>query len=275
MTATASTRLAVLKNGRPRCVLSIAEKRSGDLILNLRSSQLSSIKAVPFGVDIPMSERGEPIRDYRYSVHMSSKSSSGVNTIKLHHLLTNGKYRTAIQYTSAIKRSDHFTLLYAKRCSRMDGPGYDLKKTKDAYCDLGTIGDEFTLCFSVFVGSSSRPFYVPYGPDFQCRQLIFKEFSLVVMYSFLSLPPHDNFGLSHAVTPTGGDPSPGYNEAQCVSIFDHLRYQMKEQHIGAIESQAPELVDAFMRAAIFFREARTDSREFREWSNRLKLGRII
>jgi hypothetical protein len=120
MASKSSARFAVIKDKKPRCILSIAEMKDGTLIIHLRASHLTSDVAVPFGIGIE--NRGEPIKEYRYTVHMSAESKLGINTIKLHQDLVNGSSLTAVQYTSAIKQSNNFAALYARQCSAMDDP---------------------------------------------------------------------------------------------------------------------------------------------------------
>jgi hypothetical protein len=161
--------------------------RDGTLILHLRASQLASEIAVPFGVDSTIN-RGEPISQYRYTVHTSRDSTQGINTINLHQDLMNGQSLDPqpIQFTTAIKRTKNFAFLYGRQCSALLDPRYDLSKSSDKFISLGPLTKEFTLVFGVFLGPADTPFFAD-GRDFQSLQVCFKEFSVVLLWSFL---PH-------------------------------------------------------------------------------------
>jgi hypothetical protein len=203
-----AVRFAVVKQGTPRCILSIAEMKGGDLILNLRANHLSHATGIPFGAGID--DRGDPIKEYRYTIHMSPDSKVGINTIKLHHDLENGTTLTAIQYTAAIKQTNSFAPIYARYCSALHDHRYDIKKINGRYESLGDLNNEFTLVFAVFVGPTDRLFSAV-GSYFQYRQVKFKEFSVVMLWSFLTAPPHDHSRLMHATTTKGYSQSRGYS----------------------------------------------------------------
>src|SRR5438105_3260601 len=144
-----TVRFAVVDEGKPRCVLSIAEMKDGTLILNLRAKQFAGDTAIPFSGGLPKEEWGTPIQEYRYTIHMSDDSKMGINTIKLHHDLEDGTSFTAVQYTSAVKQTRNFAPLYARHCTTLADEGYDIKKRNGRFESLGPITKHFTLILFV------------------------------------------------------------------------------------------------------------------------------
>jgi len=264
-----AARFAVTKQGNPRCVLSVSERPNGDLILNLRGKQLSHFEPIPFKTEDPNQFRGTPVRELRYSIHTSPNSVFGTNTLKLTRVLENGEEPASlVLYTTAIKDGSGFVPLYGRYCSAMNDKGYDIDKMNARFEFLGEISVNFTLVFAVFIGPPNRKFNI--GPEsfdtFQMRQLIFREFSLVFMWSFLSVTEQNSSWFLHLGTPAGGTPMPGFDEGTCLLVFQDVRERLRQHLVGTL-LKVSELAEfhRFISASTFFREARTGTPEFKVW----------
>jgi hypothetical protein len=190
----------------------------------------------------------------------------------LHQDLSNGASLTPtpVQYTTAVKQTDNFAPLYARQCSAMEDPRYDIRKKNGRFEGLGDIAKEFTLVFAVFLGPLNKSFTAS-GSDFQSVQLKFREFSLVMLWSFLTSSPHDSSQMMHAVTASGYHQSQGYSDMECIGIFDNFRAQLRDNYIS-LSAKEPTLSSfmPFIRACTYLKFAQMDTPEFREWSTRLK-----
>jgi hypothetical protein len=244
--------------------------KDGTLILHLRASQLASDVAAPFE---GTQDRGEPIKEHRYTVHTSPESKLSVNTFKLHKDLASGSSTTAIQYTSAIKKTNSFAPLYARQCSALDDSTYDIKGN-GKFVSLGQIIDSFTLVFAVFIGPSKKRFRIV-GSNYQFSQIAFREFSVLMLWSFLTAPAHGSSKLVHFGYPNDGH-SPGYSDEECIAIFDECRTVLKNHYISVLEREsrvAPQM--PVIRLATYLKYPRMDTLEFRAWGQVLKANGII
>jgi hypothetical protein len=279
MANTKTCRFAVIKENKPRCVLSIVEMKSGDLIVDIRGKQLASTTPSPFGTGIE--GRGSPIVEYRYTIHTSPDSKTRINTIKLHsvaedvRLLDENVSFRPIQYTAAIKQTNSFAALYARLCSSLEDPGYDIKKQNAKYESLGYTGELFTLVFCVFVAPRGRLLSAT-TDDFNFYSVDFKEFSITILWSFLTVPAHHHSRLVHALTPSEASRSPSLNDEECVQYFKAFREQLKLQNL-AILKQETIAAPAFegLRLAVFLRQADPKSPEYLAWLDTLHSRGII
>lgn len=210
--------------GKPRCLLSVSEMPSGDLILNLYLKELDGSIPAPFSNVIPEGGRGEPILEYRYTIHTSPNSTDNANTIKLHRILESGPTEPVYSRTSAIRSGSMFEPLYVRMCSALEGPGYDLKSGRGAIENLGLIKAPFTLVFAVLVGPPHKKFRCPVSGG-KHRRLQFRNFCLHILWSYLTLPPTNHGRIYHLSRP---GVSPGFNAIEAAQIFDNRRLTFKE-----------------------------------------------
>lgn len=268
------TRIVINSEGTLRCIGSIRERAHGDLLIDLRSNQLLRATGMLIGATSLDQTHGVGIREFRYSVHMSRDSRLGINTIKLTNVLENGEERTAVQMTSAIKQSNSFAGIYVRRCSNLLDDSYNLQRCDEPQIKLGEVNPLFTLIFAVFVGPRDREFVLPPLSDGRFQQVKFREFSIVIMWTFMGAPSHESAMFGHVVTPPGNNPSRGLNEIDCLMLFHVYRENLKAEYIRVFEKiEEAKIAMPMIRKASFFREARRETPEYVAWHTGLQLGR--
>jgi hypothetical protein len=145
---------------------------------------------------------GKLIDEQRYSLHTSPNSIHGVNTF--HHTYRVGEYlRHGYSFTKSIKSRTGFVPLFSRRCPNLAKQHYisGLKKNS-IEIRLGKYDPTmFMLLYSVFVGPPKREFLLFCSHEVLALQYQFSQFSLVVLWSFISLPSSDNGWQLHAEIP--------------------------------------------------------------------------
>lgn len=235
MTTPASFRCVVISEGKPRAILSVGERKSGDLVLSLRPGHTLRPPGRPLNRQGPHL----PILEHRYSVH-KSPDSNGLNTIKQTMELANGQVRALYNFTAAIKRNNLFAPILARRCSHFFGRAYDFNPKRGRNFVLAQIdASRFSLVFAVFVGAKDRLFALPYVPtNFQVAQLPLSEFRLVIIWSFLAISAHESstFVFVRSMPESTGYKE-GADETGCVQLFDRWRVQLKTELIQLLRAQ--------------------------------------
>lgn len=253
MSKTKVVNFAVVIDGTPRCVLSVIEKSSGDLILSLRSSGLVREHGTPIQATAtnPLSMHGAGIFEHRISVHRSEKSVLKISTIKLTSILESGEELTLVHYTSAVKKN-MFALLYARRCSTLDDKEHDVSNTAQ-FISLGNGHRMATLVFAVFVGPSDKRFaYSTANCDFAFIQEKFSTFSIVIVYSFLAFPAHESGSLFHVQSvnvqsvPEQAEGSV-LDENGCISQFIRLREHFQSE-LATVINKDPHVTNLLILA---------------------------
>ena len=274
MSSRNNIRIAVVCGDKPRCILSVKERRNGDLLLDIKGRQLAHPIGLPFVR--PDQWRGDPIREYRYSVHMSPASMTGINTIKLHHILRNGKAITAVQYTAAIKQTNNFSPIYVRQCSALSDAYYDIKAGERFDIVDKFDSDAFVLVFGAFIASAGRTFLSHPSPDIALRQITFREFSLLLMWSFLTVPSHDASSFEHFVTKPCEAQTHGHDENACIAIFRDARSRLRERFIERLNTE-PEMAPAMpiLRASDYVRAADKTTVEYRAWLRSLRAQGLV
>jgi len=258
MTSSSAARFVISSQGKLRSILSVAEKSNGELILNLRANQRIRATETLINSQSNDPKHGLGIKEYRYTAHISPNSD--INTIKLTRINEDGELFTEVQYTLAIKGTNSFAPLYARRCSSLEDKGYDIKNpVKGKNISLGKLVPGFTLVFTVFIGPSNRNFEFTPMNDFRVLQQRFKEFNIVIMFSFLNIPSHESGALLHAVTKKSNNASRGHTEPECVNIFNDFRRNLRGEFINTLGS-APEMSSLmpYLKESTYFHEANID-----------------
>jgi hypothetical protein len=272
----APVRFIAFIDAKPRCVLSARELKSGDLLLDLRAKQVAREPGVVMESRSADPNHGQDIIESRYSVHMSPKSTVA-NVIKLTHTLGNDTEITAVNYSSGIKHTNNFTPIYSRRCSDLRHASYDVDEVTKQDVVLGNWTlNAFTLVFAVFVGPSNRKFACPPHDDFQFQQVNFTEFSLVLLWSFLSIAGHVSQFFTHLGTRPDIGPTSAVSDAACITIFDRMRLNIKAEFVQTLGSE-PQFASLMplAHAAIYFSEPRVNTREYILWSQALIARGVI
>ena len=247
-------RFITMDDKTPKCFLSVRERPSGDLIIDARSKQFFRESGLPISATGTDPRHGVPIKQNRYSVHMSPESQMGVNTIKLTHVLANGETTTAVQYTAAIKRDRAFAFVFANRCGDLKEPCYDMKNYDGSSIMIPPWQSRFSLLYAVFVGPTDLPFRAPEPADICMAQFKLREFSVVLLYTWLNVPADDT-GMTTSVS---GIPGRGEVASQtpedCIEWFDVVRHMQREEFIQTLRAN-PTLASVMpvVEASRFFK----------------------
>jgi|SRR5579859_570433 len=254
--ASKSVRFAVIKNGRPRCVLTVAENSRGDLTLGLRANPIGRPSDDPKG--------RVAVLDYRYSVHVSPESKLGVNTIMLTRVLANGDTLRGVHYAVGIKSGDGFAPIYGNRCDNLDGAWHDIKKAIRNLVSLGEIEDLLSLVFMVSVGPRDRAFNLIAGHNYDFKQVKFREFSIVILWSFLSIYAHPSGSMTHILTE--GGPAPVLGETDIVRRFYFVRERLRRTFINNLRSEPGyETIWPLAERSKFFKSGVASDAKFQAW----------
>jgi hypothetical protein len=191
MTTKSGARFAVNVDGVPRSVLSIAVRKSGDLVLTPKSAE--SFRE--FG--LRLAHRGETehhnsrIISQKFSVHPSRESVTGVNVITHNLVRASGTVKTR-QHTKAIKTRRGFAYLYSRRCPDLTPKHYEPRRRSGVNYEIGSYAPaEFTLMMAVAVGYAETPFNVIHPGTVNYRRCKLGEFSVVLMWCYNYIPSDD------------------------------------------------------------------------------------
>jgi hypothetical protein len=263
-------------NQHQRVLFKIREKANGGLTLLLRHGEHFR------SYDKPM-ELGARTSVQRLSIQATGSSSDG-NLI--HQTLTTDSGTIDKYYwTEAIKQKQGFSLLFSKLNPTLDHDRYKLKENhKTEIVSVGHYDPKmFVLCYAVLVSAPEREFSTYYAGWFRYAQVQFRNFRVVVLISFLSLPS-DSFGdLIHSQSSRDDakeneelalhlkEFQRGHDEAWCADHFSyHLRLllaKLKERH--------PEMTPQMLTLGEFFAHASTETAEYRAHGLRYYLGFLL
>ncbi len=258
-------RFVTIDDKTPKCFLSVRERPSGDLIIDARSRQFFRESGLPIGAAATDPRHGIPVKENRYSVHMSPESQTGVNTIKLTHVLANGETKTAVQYTAAIKRDRAFAFVFANRCGDLKDPCYNMKKYDGSSIMIPPWQSRFSLLYAVFVGPTDLPFCAPESDDMCMAHFRLQEFSVVLLYTWLNVPADDT-GMTTSVSgiPARGEVA-SLTPEDCVEWFDAVRRMQREEFIATLRaSPAHASIMPVVEASRFFKLGWMGTPQWRE-----------
>ncbi len=187
-----SVRFVVRKAGRQRCILSVAEMREGDLIIDIRGRQFDADRGFhPFPSD--GQDLGTPIVENRYTVHPTPKSAE-INKINYHYTTADGNTFVNSLFTKAIKQDNLFHIMFSRYCSTLSGDYYDVGIKKRDIIDLGVFDQTFTLFYTLVIGPPNKKF-PDHGVDFSVRQVQFELFSRRYYMVVFNIPQQREFAL--------------------------------------------------------------------------------
>ena len=265
----------VLQDGEAlKCFMTIHEKVSGDLILHLRASE--QIRAHGTLISAPSDDplHGKGIKEYRYTVHVSEKSPTGINTINLKRVTVDDEELQVSQYTIAIKRENKFAPLYGRRCSSFNGPKYDVPTMgKARNVVVGDYDPKFTFVFAVFIGGAEREFKLSnLATDAGIRQLKHKVFRTVILYSYLTCPSHDSGSLNHIAPARDDKQTEGSDEEDCIKVFNVMRTNFRNEYIQLIGT-IPEHAESIpvINASLFTKEPTYNTPQGKIFAARVRL----
>ena len=169
-------RVNVSTNGAARSILMIEEAAKGDVYIRIKS-----------GTQVGVPPNAVAVLQDRYSVHPSPKSPN-YTTLKSTVELADGRKRTSVALTDAVKLRRGFAHLFTHRSSDLEAPIYDLPVD-----NIGTIGlgdfdpNQQTLITGVFIGHPDSEF--PTAPaNALVNSFNSTHFKFVICHHWLDIP---------------------------------------------------------------------------------------
>jgi hypothetical protein len=266
-------------DGIPRCVFNATETADGSIILNLLPKGDPQFKR--FG-GVPGSEPSA-LRASRISIHTSDKSDEKQeNFIKLTHVPEVGEKITSVICTTAIKKWSAFSPVFSRRFDDIRAPCYDVSDSARPTMTLSPATLTLTPAVSVFAGPVGRKFELTpvnyLQSKVQYKQLEFSRLSLMFMWSFILLAPKEVYDLHMQTTPKTGPVSFGV-DIECLAFYimerDELKNNLVERWRATGDLNAVRAIEMAKLVGYYFREARTDTEEFKEFSRKLNASGIM
>lgn len=237
-------------DGAARIVWSAELSKAGDLLIFLHSTG----RYLDDRNQAPSELHDRTINQQRYSVHVSP-SMPEMNMIK-HTVEANGKQITTSHFTRAIKRTDRYAPLLSRLVRHTLEPTKATLATKSH--SLGRYEpDRYTLYFSLFVGSADRQFLYPPEFSFRVKTLTFGRFSLVMLYSFISMPAGKGM-TSHFLTHDPGLMTDDERRSEMEMFMNGLT---EPQAVGLFFESGKALIDKLAGEALLDRETPSSAHE--------------
>jgi hypothetical protein len=245
---------AIESDDKPRRLLSVNARSSGDLLVSLNASVRARAPGTPINEPSPELAHNRKIIEYRYSVHPSKNSPHGANVIKLTRTLDDGTQITGVINTCAIKADSGFEPIFVRRYTNLRDPYYDINGSPKAIV-MDSYHTSFTLVLGLFVGPAGREFRWQKCDDFKFIERDFNTFRLILLWSFLGMPATDSGHFFHVAT-AAGHLSNGLDESDCIKCFNSGRAATRAEFLQTLSSKyPPECVRRMkLRAPSFFRD---------------------
>lgn len=144
--------------------------------------------------------KGPAFKHQKYSIHVSDESPDG-NLITNRIRLADDERLDLYHWTRAIKSNNGFAHVYSRRFYNLLLAQPPKARSRDVIENLGSWDPFFTPLLGVFVGDSHRTFdptTIP--PHVIVVQRCFTRFSVVVMLTYLTVPPDATSDIAHVHT---------------------------------------------------------------------------
>ena len=120
----------------------------------------------------------------------------------------------------------------------------------------------------VFAGPKNRLFAFLPGDTYNIKQVQFREFSLVILWSFLSIYAHPSGSMTHVLTE--GGPRPVLGEADSVQEFYSMRARLRQTLIDLLRTEPSyETILPWAEKSQFFNSGDATSENYRAWCRSL------
>lgn len=263
-------RLTIETEAGPRLLLSIAERKQGDLVLDFKPS--------PYGREIGSRRLTGQIASQKFSVHCTPNAADG-NTITHTTVFRDGTSTKHHHFSRAIKQTNSFAPIFVRRFYNLaSGDTLTHNSKAEVFC-LGEMqASHFTLMLGVFVGARDRPFEAPDDDRISVYQKPFGMFRVVVLWSFFPLPSDETSESAIIMTlpPGTADKSlyersfetmEGYSEQECVGFFYNITGGLLSSFVlmGGIGPPTP-LSKAMVKEAQFCKIAHVDGEHCRAFA---------
>jgi hypothetical protein len=270
--------------GIPRAIFSIQQRASGDLTVVIRHGAFYT-NGKTF-----QPNPADAVVEQRLSIHRSTQSKSDINSIVYTKRFRDGRKRRTLNYTSALKRDNSFSLLFSQRCQDLRAAIFDMKKSSEKPVSLGSYNPQFfQLIFSIYAGRKERNFTTASEPDLRFLQVPIGLFNIVVVWSFVSLPSNitGNYAAFRTYKPEEievmTDPglkaflrmaSGGFDEEISLIFFRDKRQRLLEMYFDSINNDFPHMrqvvLPAMRSIASFFAEGDINNPDYKAHFARLR-----
>jgi hypothetical protein len=265
-------RFGVEHSGRRRAIMSVEERPTGDLIIDIRARGRRRAAGVLISEPSDDPQHGAKIEEFRYSIHPSLESETGISTIKLTTTVEGADSETRVLYTPAIKGGGGFSPVFVRRATNFDDEIYNATPgAKYIEVSIAQVANDFTLFWGLFVGTPGQEFDVSVPGPYQYRQWAFGPARLIILYSFLAVTAHEGSAIVSTYSLPGGRHEP-WSPEHCVDWFFRQCEMIKGEMLETIarephnEKGLPKAAAmAIATQAPFFREARYDTAEHHAW----------
>jgi hypothetical protein len=204
MVTRSSVRFTIGAEGHPRTLFSASEKADGTIIIRPKKDPQFRLPGQhPSGIKKPIF-----ISSQKYSIHPSTNSKRGVNTIHSTTTLESGEKYNWHNLTKAIKSEEGFAFLSVRRCSDLAKPHFISDTPATTTIDLGSYDSHcFTLYYAIVAGARNVAFTegetdIGWLAHQQVNVVnhVFARSRLTVLWTFLTLPSHSTSLTFHNTT---------------------------------------------------------------------------
>jgi hypothetical protein len=250
MAAPASTRFTMTVKSLPRILLSVREQNNGRLIVTIQGAgNKTRDLGIPAQAPGRTDRHNVRIAHQKFSMHPSTLSATH-NQLHFHQISGDGKKRNEYHVTNAIT-SKRFAPLFIKRYSALKDPSYDLKKGNNVI-NLGNYDVSwFSLILCVLVAHKDCAF-TEKSYDVSTAQQQFRDFRLVILWSFFTLPATDFSMVTGFATLRPEEAlndedrkmrerlMAGLDAHEAISMFISLRDGIRDEGIATAQQFVPE-----------------------------------
>lgn len=238
-------RFAVEYEGKALRLFSITQRSNNDLVIKPKQAEFYR----EFGQDFL--DTNPVIINQKYSVHCSPNSPTNINAVKHILELSNQKTVETRHYTKAIKQNNSFAPLYIARSPDLSNPRYEIDRTKKDVTILGKYNPKKSvLYYMIAVGKHDNVPAFSNEDDFNSRSVVFKEFSVTIVWSFGCTPSDHTGAKSHLLTipperlPTGLNHSgEGFNSNELIQIYKLNRQNLDREFKNLVIQKFPQFAN--------------------------------
>ena len=270
-------RFTITTEDGPRTLFTVNERPNGDLVFDL--------KPPPF-VQFPGGATPHQIERQKYSVHRSLSTWEG-NAITQRTFYKDREPTDHYHFSRALKQHNRFAPMFVRRYPdlRQLTP---LSASSAATVDLGDVqAEHFQLILGAYVGNPDRTFGELDYINMSAAQHSMTYFRVVVLWSFLTLPPHESGDIAHVFTQRPelvDDPKErrlerntmnGSDEAGLAQGLAEAGSRMIDQFVAQHFAGLPSSLRAFYLESIkLLKRGRRDTPEWEQCVERLTPARL-
>jgi len=246
------------QSGGKRRIITFMEAKHGDLFIAIRTADILQ----PLNYNLLTPSMSNSVLEYRYSIHPSPNSTTGVNTItKRVRMIDPQANRRTVDVTTSIKSNRAFFPLLCRLCPKLWPGQFAVKRETASDIDLGKYDStRFSPIVMLLVGNREASFLAK-APDIEVHQQICGNFKLLLLSSFLYYPSPE-FGLYMEFESLTDSPEPKAppTDETYFRLFRETRQQLVREVAIAVEQSPPHAAQfeksALLRTSLFTRRPR-------------------